>query len=139
MLRARIISLLILAFAVGLAGCGKGADEARLQLAQMNVPFTDRAFIENARDGNASAIELFIKAGMDTEVRNAEGQTPLHAATLASKFDVVKLLVEKGADVNATNKFQGTPLMSAAWAKDEAVFNFLLASGPKPTRRIIPG
>src|ERR1044072_1942521 len=95
----------MLALIATITGCGKGANDARVELAQMNVPFTDMAFIYNARQGNTAAVELFLKAGMDSEVRNAEGQTPLLAATLAGKFDVVKLLAENGGDINATNKY----------------------------------
>src|ERR1044071_4479020 len=123
--RARKSLLTLLALALALSGCGKGKDEARLELAQMNIQFSNAAFIDSARQGNAAAVALFVKAGMDTEVRNSKGLTPLHAATLANQFDVVKLLIEKRADVNATNRYKGTPLMTAAWAKNEPIFNLL--------------
>ena len=131
MLHARKCLFPMLALIVLLTGCGKGKDQARLYLAQLNVPFTEQAFIENARQGNTAAVELFLKAGMDSEIKTTEGQTPMLAATLANKFDVVKVLAENGGDINAIKKFKGTPLMTAIWTKNESIFNFLLERGAK--------
>jgi predicted component of type VI protein secretion system len=45
-----------LALLVTLAGCGKSKDAARTELAQMNIAYTDKTFIETAREGNAAAV-----------------------------------------------------------------------------------
>src|ERR1044071_4175709 len=109
----RFLSLLLTLLIV-LAGCGK-TDQARQELARLNVDYTESNFIENARDGNADVVKHFLAAGMDPEVRTKDGQTPLMVAALENKLDVAKLLLEHGADVNAKNKYNGTALMSAAW------------------------
>ena len=42
-----------------------GPVAARTRLAEMNVPFTDDAFVASAKDGDLSAVKLFLAAGMD--------------------------------------------------------------------------
>ena len=50
--------VLFITLVVALAGCSN-ADQARDELAQMNIAYTADAFIENAREGNADAVKLF--------------------------------------------------------------------------------
>src|SRR5262245_952600 len=106
--------LLSLILVILLNGCGK-SEKARQGLANLNVEYSESAFIDNAREGNADVVKHFLEAGMNTEVRTKDGQTALMVAALGNKIDVVKLLLDRGADVNAKNKFNGTALMSAAW------------------------
>lgn len=118
---------LMLACLSAFIGCGGGAEKARLALAQKNIPYTERDFIENARQGSADTVALFLKAGMDPDVKINEGQTALEAATLANQSAVVKLLLDEGADKNAKNRFDGTPLMNAAAKGHVEIVNLLLA------------
>ena len=92
-----------LSLLVTLAGCAKNRDAARAELAQMNIAYTDKNFIEKAREGNATAVALFIDAGINPDTKNNAGQSALEAAVLANQVDTVKVLLDKGADVNAKN------------------------------------
>jgi hypothetical protein len=87
--------LLLLALTIALTGCGKARDKARLDLAQMNINYTDSVFMDNAKGGNSDVVKLFLDAGMDIEVRTTGGQTALMIAALANKPDVVKLLAPR--------------------------------------------
>lgn len=111
-MRGGLLFLLLLA---ALTGCGKSESVARNELAQMNIVYSDASFIEQASQGNAGAVSLFMDAGINPEARNNEGQTALMAATLSNHVETVKVLLEKGANVNAANKFGGTALMIASW------------------------
>src|SRR5262245_39497379 len=113
MQHGRKIFLTLLSLATFTA-CGSGGEEARLGLAQMNIPYTASAFIENARQGNTDAVALFLKAGMNPDVKINEGQTALEAATLANQVATVKHLLDNHADPNARNRFNGAALMNAA-------------------------
>ncbi|KAF3941503.1 Tankyrase-1 [Dactylella cylindrospora] len=55
---------------------------------------------------------------LDVDVRDGNGETPLHFAAWYGALPVVKLLIDKGADVNAVSqKFSnGSPLV---WALDQ--------------------
>ena len=118
-----------LSLLVALAACGKGRDAARAELAQMNIAYTDRAFIESARVGNSTAVALFIDAGMNPDTKTSAGQSALEAAVLANQVDTVKVLLDKGADVNAKNKSNGTALMNAVWKGHAEIIDLLLARG----------
>jgi len=119
----------------GLTGCAKSGDAARMQLAQMNIPFTEMDLIENARQGNSAAVALFIDAGMNLEARDRVGQTPLMAATLGNQLETVKVLLARKADPNAHDKYGGTALMTAAWKGNKEIVLSLLGSGVDPNAR----
>src|SRR5215217_1904840 len=92
-----IIFPLILVLAIFSTGCRKSADAARLELAQMNIAFTEAAFIDAARQGDTSALALFLDAGMSTETKTYDGQPALSVAALSNQADALKLLLMKGA------------------------------------------
>jgi ankyrin repeat protein len=123
------ISPLIFALAVSFAGCGRAAEAARVELAQMNVPYTETAYIESARQGDTATLTLFLKAGMSPEAKTYDGQSALLVATLANQADAVKLLLAKGAGPNAQDKHGGTALMTAAWKGNKEIIEALLANG----------
>jgi hypothetical protein len=91
-----------------IAGCGNRAgDRARVQLAQLNVPYTESSFIDSAREGNAGVVDLFLDAGMGTEVKTRECQTPLMAAALADGSKLSKAARQIRQRQRA-GKFEGT-------------------------------
>ena len=92
---------LIFVLAVYSAACGRAAEAARVELAQMNIPYTEKAYIESARQGDTATLTLFLKAGMNLEANSYDGQSAFLVATLASQTDAVKLLLAKGAGPNA--------------------------------------
>src|SRR5688572_25423502 len=105
------VGLLMLLLFASLTGCGRNSDAARSELVQMNIVYSDASFLEQASQGNADVVKLFLDAGINPETKTNEGQTALMAAALSNHLETVRVLLEKGADVNATNKFGGTALM----------------------------
>src|SRR5262245_40830140 len=128
MRRVHVWPLLLLSI-LGFAGCGKSTQAARMELAQMNIPYTEMNFIETARQGNSTAVSLFIDAGMDLEAHDRVGQTALMTATLANQLETVSVLLAKGADPNAKDKYRGTALMTAAWKGNREIVLSLLDGG----------
>ncbi|HKY05189.1 MAG TPA: ankyrin repeat domain-containing protein [Blastocatellia bacterium] len=122
-----IILLSAFVLAIFSTGCGKGADAARLELAQMNIPFTERAFIDTVRQGDTSALALFLDAGMSTATKTYDGQPALSVAALSNQADALKLLLIRGADLNGRDKHGGTALMTACWKGNLETVNMLLA------------
>src|SRR5262245_37365664 len=122
-------TFIALSLLVALAGCGKSQKSARAELAQMNIAYTDMAFIESAREGNATAVALFIDAGMNPDTKTSAGQSALEAAVLANQVNTVKVLLDKGADVNTKNKNNGTALMNAVWKGHAEIVDLLLSQG----------
>lgn len=50
--------------------------------------------------GEKSFISLLLKLGMDIDLQDNKGLTPLMVATLEGRFSIVKYLIEKGADIH---------------------------------------
>ena len=56
------------------------------------------------------AVQLCVSLGLDVNIANGKGETPLHGAAQRGADSITKYLVEKGANVNARNKRGFTPL-----------------------------
>ena len=59
--------------------------------------------------GNIEAVKQHLAAGVDVDVKDRHGTTPLHWAAAGHK-EIAELLIAKGADVNAKDKDGETPL-----------------------------
>lgn len=64
---------------------------------------------EAALWGKLNVLNLLLDKGIDVNVRDNSGKTPLHKAATNS-FESCKLLLEKGADINAKDNRGKTPL-----------------------------
>lgn len=51
--------------------------------------------------------------GVDVNIHNYDGRTPLHVASSEGRVAAVKYLISVGAKVNATDRWGGTPLQNA--------------------------
>jgi ankyrin repeat protein len=63
------------------------------------------------------------------EIKNQDGNTPIHIACLKKMKDIVNMLVKMGANVYSKNKYGDTPLMSAVRSGDEEIVRYLLVIG----------
>ena len=115
---------------LSLLSCGNPKEQARNRLQQMNISFTEDAFVERAKEGNLEVVKLFLDAGMSPEVTNKTGVTALLMAARFGRRDIVELLLKQGTDPNAKDKkLGGTPLLAAAIHGDPALITLLLANG----------
>lgn len=85
---------------------------------------------------DAAIAGLLIEAGADANVRDEQGETPLHAAVRRQKDDaLIARLVAGGADVSARDALGNTPLHTAAWwGKDSTVRTLLRLGAPVNAR-----
>ncbi len=60
--------------------------------------------------GRASMIELLLKAGAKTELRDSDGETALHEAAKRGEVKIATLLLNAGADPNIQDKDGRAPL-----------------------------
>ena len=80
------------------------------------------------KNGNIDEVQWQLDAGVDPNLKNSKGATPLHYAASAGHNDIVELLIERGANVNATDSGKGgTPLDYAHWGDQEEVIETLNA------------
>ena len=70
-----------------------------------------------ALHGQTEVVQFLIENGVDVNLKNGDGATPLHSAVFLGRVDVAKLLLENGADVKARNNDGATPVdvLSVDW------------------------
>src|SRR3712207_507300 len=98
--------------ALSFAACDSGPaaeprispDTARRELFLRNYSYREDVFLTCAKDGEAVCVRLFALAGMSTEVRNEEGETPLMLAARGNHAKAARELLKSGADVNAASR-----------------------------------
>jgi ankyrin repeat protein len=83
----------------------------------------------------AEVKRLVIDCGVNPNIQDANGRTPLHYAAFDGRLEVVKLLLEHGADPNIKNNDGDTPLHIAARRDYCVVVKLLLNHGADPTIR----
>ncbi|MGB7326778.1 MAG: ankyrin repeat domain-containing protein, partial [Rubripirellula sp.] len=82
-----------------------------------------------AQTGNVGDIARAIADGVDPDVPNAYGVTPLSVACTYGRTEVVKVLLAAGADANKEIAGGETPLMTAARTGNATIVQMLIESG----------
>jgi 7,8-dihydropterin-6-yl-methyl-4-(beta-D-ribofuranosyl)aminobenzene 5'-phosphate synthase len=73
-------------------------------------------------------VDTLIAKGVDIQVTNSEGLTPLHLASNHGQNELCELLIAKGADVNLIDNGKDTPLHGAAWYGKMSTVELFLAN-----------
>ena len=108
------------------------------QLCLLDFPIQsiDSALAQNALHKACSqdaiqAGQLLLAAGVDAELPDKDGNTPLHLAAQEGSVALVKALCERHVNVDAQNAEHKTPLHLAIEAGHEAVVLLLMKQGAK--------
>lgn len=83
-------------------------------LAQAGTIKSSNDIFASIRHGDIAGVKSALAAGVDVNVKDAEGSTPLMYASLYSSAACMRLLLDRGADVNAANALGGTALIWGA-------------------------
>jgi len=102
-------------------------------------PFVGRRWVTNAIDlGAQSSVAWMLRRGVDLNLRDDEGYTPLHSALerkRSDRFEVLELLLAAGAPVNLKGKNDWTPAHMAAAYDDVDAPRLLVRFGADLTIR----
>lgn len=82
-----------------------------------------------AREGTTEQLKTALETGINLNIKDEYGQTPLMYAAGQNNEEVVQLLVDKGADVDQETDAGWTPLMYAARDNTLEVFEQLIDNG----------
>lgn len=90
--------------------------EARRQLEQQGVQYTEAAFLESIKNGNAQLVAQFLVAGMSPNLKDSYGSTALMLAAEKGLTPVVIALLGDGVDIEAKDTTGNAAL---AWVAGE--------------------
>ncbi|UYV68527.1 hypothetical protein LAZ67_6000048, partial [Cordylochernes scorpioides] len=74
-------------------------------------------------------VKEFLESGVDINVKNINGNSPLHLAAIKGNQDLVQYLVEAGAVVNSLNDSRQSPLHSAVIGRELSTASYLIDAG----------
>jgi hypothetical protein len=69
--------------------------------------------IQAAEAGDTATVQQLLKDGADIDGRDAQGRTPVMAATHGNRVDTVRALIEAGADINLRDDRSDNPFLYA--------------------------
>lgn len=84
---------------------------------------------ESVKNDNLKAVEIYITNGMDVNIKDNSGWSPLHYAADRGNNNVVRLLIESRADVNIKSNEGKTPLHIAVQKNKVEIIKLLLKKG----------
>jgi uncharacterized protein len=83
----------------------------------------------SARIGDVTKMKELLRSGMDVNLHDETGETPLIAAALAKQKEVARLLIDNKADLMARTNKGMTALHAAAYSGDANIAGMLIAHG----------
>ena len=113
---------------------------AKAELLRLGIPYDQRTFVKNAKDGDSRVLHLFLDAGMDPDARGDSGATALMEASRSGNVALVDMLLVKGSNVTLVDDEGATALHGAA----ESPYGYrcvevLLENGAIPDARTATG
>ena len=98
-------------------------------------------FHQLCRSEKISSIQELLETGVDPNLIDRAGNTPLHIASKLGRVDVIQLLIHAGASINVRNNQGNTPLQEsfcslkllAVQALLDAGANIYIKNNPKPS------
>jgi hypothetical protein len=104
-------------------------EAVRRGLEEQCIEYSPRGFFRAIETGNAKAIELFLKAGVDVELKNEVGWTPLMVSAFMGSEEGATLLLNAGASVHARDDLGYGPMHWAAFQGYPRVVALLVQKG----------
>ena len=130
--RVKIFALLLLLIGCLAACADQGASEPTPEAAKQflklrGYDFDQPSFFRAAEAGDALAVNGFIKAGMNPNVKDSNDDTALTAAAARGDLQIVNTLIKGGADPNAQGRNKWTALLLSLKGEHDNVADTLLA------------
>ncbi len=108
----------------------QGAVEHKLRAAPATRDrFGRNAVWHAARAGRLEELRTLLEAGVDADLADVDGETPLHAAARNADTEIVTLLLEHGVDANPASAQGWTPLHFAVREGATPVVDVLIRHG----------
>jgi ankyrin repeat protein len=112
-----------------IAGGCKNKEDYRKEMEQRGITYSAASFLSEVEADNTARAELFLKAGMNINVRDKYGNTALMLASMTGDPEMINLLIKKGANVNARSDSGYTALMYVSSKGDTTTAKLLIKKG----------
>ena len=99
----------------------------RIESERLGFSFTPQGFLKAIENENSEAIHVFLSAGIDLEIKDERGWTPLMIAAANGKEKLAQLLIHSGAKLTARDVNGFTPLHWAAFKGMSSIVTLLLS------------
>lgn len=111
---------------------GQSQESARHELSELGLPYSEQAFIDCIDQGDLRAVKLFLRAGIDPNTSDEDGNTALMHAVDKRHAEIIDLLLKAKANVNKGAKDGGTALSWAVGQGNLELVRLLLDHGADP-------
>lgn len=132
-----VMAVMLMVILLAVVGCGKqekSAGEKKQPSASQKDPAPSVDLHAAAAQGNLEAIQQYIKAGSDLNVKDPKGGAcPLSTAALFGQTEAAMALIEAGADINCIDNDGATPLHVAAFFCRAEIVKALVGKGADRT------
>jgi len=87
----------------------------RLEIERLGFAFTPQGFLKAIENNHLEAVRVFLSSGVNLEIKDERGWTPLMIAAANGKDNLAQLLIQSGANLNDRDINGFTPLHWAAF------------------------
>ena len=101
----------------------------RLEIERVGCSFTPQGFLKAIDNYNKDAVHIFLSCGVDLEVKDEKGWTPLMIAAANGNEELTLLLIQCGAQLTARDINGYTPLHWAAFNGMSNAVESLISKG----------
>jgi ankyrin repeat protein len=121
---------------LALVGCASKDEKARESLSKLSLPYTSDSFVNVAGNNDLKALQLYIDAGIDPNVKNNNNETALMVASRKGNLETVQALLQAQANVNSSDSQGNTALSYAIETSQLQVVQILLEHNADANRVI---
>lgn len=75
---------------------------------------------------NLKLFKLFLKAGVNPNLANENGEAPIHLAVMKNNFNFIKALIQNGCDIDLGAELEQTPLHLAVITGNMEIVKYLV-------------
>jgi len=83
--------------------------------------------------GNVEIVRMLIDAGADVNLKDNNGDTPLHVAAKYGRVEIVRILINARANLDVQNNHDETPVHYAAMNGNPGIARMLIDAGADET------
>lgn len=132
-----LIIITVASFVVGNTGSNFGdVDDvfhfAKSLIGDVNSDENSLLMSEAVLEGDTAKVNELLNSGVDPNIQDIDGWTPLMWAAQDNNISMINLLIESGADPNLQDYYEETALLQAVYQDNKEAIKVLIDAGTEP-------